>query len=139
MTTPLLAVRDLCVTSRATKLVDGVSFDIGRGEIFGLVGESGSGKTLTALALMRLLPPVLLATGAVRLDGRDVLAMSERDLRSVRGGQVGMIFQEPVAALNPVFSVGAQIRAAIRAHSAMTDRQAADRVVELLGKVGIPD
>ena len=139
MTSPLLAVRDLSVTFRAIRLVDSVSFDIGRGEVFGLVGESGSGKTLTALALMRLLLPALHATGSVELDGRNLLAMSERELRTVRGGQIGMIFQEPTAALNPVFTIDAQIRAAIRAHTAMTDRQAGERVIELLGKVGIPD
>jgi oligopeptide/dipeptide ABC transporter ATP-binding protein len=139
MTESLLAVRDLAVTMGATRLVDGVSFDIGKGEIFGLVGESGSGKTLTALALMRLLAPSLHPTGAIRLDGRDLLALSERDMRSVRGGQIGMIFQEPVAALNPVFTIEAQIAAALRAHTPMTRRAARTRVEALLAQVGLPD
>jgi len=139
MTPPFLSVADLVVSQGATRLVDGVSFDIGKGEIFGLVGESGSGKTLTALALMRLLAPPLQATGAIRLDGRDLLALSEREMRTVRGGQVGMIFQEPTAALNPVFTIEAQLAAALHAHTTLTAREARARVEQLLAQVGLPD
>jgi oligopeptide/dipeptide ABC transporter ATP-binding protein len=139
MAAPLLDVRDLTVTLGAARLVDGVSFDIGRGEIFGLVGESGSGKTLTALALMRLLVPFLRASGSVTFEGRDLLALSEREMRDVRGGRIGMIFQEPTAALNPVFSIGAQIEAAVSAHTRLRGRALRARAVELLAQVGIPD
>ncbi|MEZ5765042.1 MAG: ABC transporter ATP-binding protein [Xanthobacteraceae bacterium] len=139
----LLTVRDLQVTAgngnSQLTLVDGVSFDIAEGEIFGLVGESGSGKTMTALALIGLLPAVARASGIIRLGERELIGISEKEFRAVRGREIGMIFQEPVSALNPVFSLEAQIKAAVRAHSDMTDRQARDRAVELLGMVGIPD
>jgi peptide/nickel transport system ATP-binding protein len=134
----LLEVSDLSVSLGGVPLVSNVSFNIDRGEKFGLVGESGSGKTLLALALMRLLPRNIRATGTVRFDGRDLLALPDADMRRLRGVQIGMIFQEPVAALNPVFTLQSQMTAAIRAHAAMTRRQARDRAVELLTMVGIP-
>jgi len=135
----LLEVSDLSITLGDIPLVSNVSFNIGRGEKFGLVGESGSGKSLLALSLIRLLPHGIRASGRIRFDGRDLLEMSEAEMRRLRGVQIGMIFQEPVAALNPVFSIESQIIAAIRAHSAMSRRQARDRAVELLAMVGIPN
>ncbi len=120
-------------------LVTDVSFSIGRGEKFGLVGESGSGKSLLALSLIRLLPQGITATGSVRFDGRDLLAMPEAEMRRLRGAQIGMIFQEPVAALNPVFDLGSQMIAALRAHAPMSRRQARERAVHLLEMVGIAD
>ncbi len=120
-------------------LVTDISFDIARGETFGLVGESGSGKSLLALSLIRLLPDGITAAGSVRFDGRELLTLPEGEMRALRGSQIGMIFQEPVAALNPVFTIESQMVAAIRAHARLPRRAARDRAVELLGKVGIPD
>ena len=140
---PLLEVSDLRVTmivpGGEVTLVGDVSFGIGAGEKFGLVGESGSGKSLLALALIRLLPPGLCASGHVRFAGQDLLDLSDARMRRLRGAQIGMIFQDPVAALNPVFDVGAQMVAAIRAHAPLSRRRARQRAVELLGMVGIPD
>ncbi|MEM1384121.1 MAG: ABC transporter ATP-binding protein [Pseudomonadota bacterium] len=120
--------------------VNGVSFSLKPGELLGVVGESGSGKSVTMMSLLRLLPepPAEIVSGAVRLDGRDLLGLSQRDLRDVRGGQVGFIFQDPMTSLNPVFTVGYQLSEPLREHLGMTRREAADRAVELLELVGIP-
>ncbi len=139
----LLEVAGLTITLASpagpVPLVSDVSFSIAAGEKFGLVGESGSGKTMLALALMRLLPPGITATGTVRFAGLDLLALPEAEMHRLRGGQIGMIFQEPVAALNPVFTLEAQITVAVRAHAPMSQRRARDRATELLAMVGIPD
>jgi oligopeptide/dipeptide ABC transporter ATP-binding protein len=139
----LLDVTDLTVVHRRkagdVSLVDGVSFSVGRGEIFGLVGESGSGKSITALATIRLLAEGIRASGRILFEGRDLAALSEAEMRQVRGGKISMIFQEPTAALNPVFTIGSQIVAAIRAHAKVNKADAHHRAVELLRKVGIPD
>ena len=140
---PALIVDNLCLQLTADRggatLLSGVSFEINSGEIFGLVGESGSGKTLTALAVMRLLPPTIKATGKIMFEGKDLLAMPDRDIRGLRGSRMGMVFQEPVAALNPTFTIGVQLIAAIRAHHDMSRARARDRAVELLDMVGIPE
>jgi len=140
---PLLEVAGLTLTLTTalgpTPLVSDVGFTIARGGKFGLVGESGSGKSLLALSLIRLLPHGISAAGSVRFEGRDLLALPDPAMHALRGAQIGMIFQEPVAALNPVFSIGSQITAAIRAHAAMPQRRARERAVELLSMVGIPD
>ncbi len=140
---PALAVENLCLQLTADRggaaLLSGVSFEIQTGEIFGLVGESGSGKTLTALAVMRLLPPTIKATGKIMFEGRDLLALPEREIRTLRGSRMGMVFQEPVAALNPTFTIGVQLIAAIRAHHKLPKSKARDRAVELLDMVGIPE
>ena len=137
---PVLEVTDLSVRGAGgVVLVDRVSFRIAAGEVFGLVGESGSGKTLTALAVIQLLPSGLAAEGSVRLRGTELLGLSERAMGGVRGRQVSMIFQEPVTALNPTFTVGSQIVAAVRAHRDLSRRAARVRAVELLDQVGIPD
>jgi peptide/nickel transport system ATP-binding protein len=133
----LLSVRDLSVSIGAAQPVDGVSFEIAKGESFALLGESGCGKSMTALALMRLLPNAArIAGGAVEFAGADLLARTEADMRDVRGGRIGMIFQEPATSLNPVLTVGAQIEEALRLHAGGDARA---RVVELLAAVGIPD
>jgi oligopeptide/dipeptide ABC transporter ATP-binding protein len=143
MGSPALTVENLCLQMSAERggapLLSGVSFEIESGEIFGLVGESGSGKTLTALAVMRLLPPAIKATGRIMFEGMDLLALPERQIRTLRGGRMGMVFQEPVAALNPVFTIGAQMISAVRAHHKLSKSKARDRAVELLDMVGIPE
>ncbi|HJO37841.1 MAG: ABC transporter ATP-binding protein [Vicinamibacterales bacterium] len=120
--------------------VDDVSFAVHAGETLGLVGESGSGKSVTALSIMRLVEsPGRIAAGAIRLRGRNLLAISEREMREVRGGEIALIFQEPMTALNPVFSIGSQVAEALLAHKCVDRRGARDAVVELLESVRIPD
>ncbi|MFN3883878.1 MAG: dipeptide ABC transporter ATP-binding protein [Rhodocyclaceae bacterium] len=133
----LLTVRDLTVAIGAARPVERVSFEIAAGETFALVGESGCGKSLTALALMRLLPEAArIAAGSVHLGGTDLFALPEFRMREVRGGRIGMIFQEPSTSLNPVMTIGSQIGEALRLHGGSAQTQ---RVVELLAAVGIPD
>src|SRR5712691_4399778 len=141
---PLLEVRDLRTSffleGGEARAVDGVSFALDAGRVLGLVGESGCGKSVTALSLMRLVPPPgRIVGGEVRLDGRDLLGLPERDMRAVRGAGLAMIFQEPMTALNPVFTVGSQIAEAVRLHRPVSRREAWRRAVELLDEVGIPE
>ncbi len=121
--------------------VDGVSFDIARGETLALVGESGCGKSLTSLALLRLLPPPgeILSGSEIRLDGEDILALKAPALRAIRGGRIGMIFQDPMTSLNPVLTVGSQVAEAITAHERVGRQQVRERVLALFDEVGIPD
>ncbi|KVE32569.1 ABC transporter ATP-binding protein [Burkholderia sp. TSV86] len=132
---PLLEVRDLRVSFGAHDAVRGISFDIAAGETLALVGESGSGKSATALALMRLLPEPARASGSLRFDARELLALPERDARDVRGRQISMIFQEPMTSLNPVLTIGAQIVETLRAHEPLSKAAASARAVELLDLV----
>ena len=139
----LLRVADLRVAiARAEdeiRPVDGVEFSIDAGETFALLGESGCGKSMTALALARLLPDAgRIAGGSVTLGGDDLLALPESAMRRVRGGRIGMIFQEPSTSLNPVMTVGAQIAEALAHHGVRGDA-ARDEAVRLLEAVGIPD
>src|SRR6266581_1457244 len=141
---PLLEVVDLRVeiaTARGlVRPVDGVSFTVGAGETFALLGESGCGKSMTALSLLRLLPPGgRIGGGAVRFAGRDLLALPESEMRVVRGGGLAMIFQEPATSLNPVLTVGAQIGEVLIRHAGMAAAGAAKRGRDLLDAVGIPD
>jgi oligopeptide/dipeptide ABC transporter ATP-binding protein len=120
--------------------VDDLSFTLREGETLGLVGESGSGKSVTALSIMRLVqPPGRITRGRILFKGRDLLALSEAEMRRVRGAEIGLIFQEPMTALNPVFTVGDQIRETLLVHGRATRREAALRAVELLEAVRIPD
>lgn len=138
MSETLLSVRDLAVRIGPVQPVSGVSFDIAAGDTFALLGESGCGKSMTALALMRLLPPqARIESGAVNFAGHDVLATPEAGMRELRGGGMAMIFQEPATSLNPVMTVGRQIGEALRLHGG--DAGDTARVVELLEAVGIPD
>jgi peptide/nickel transport system ATP-binding protein len=140
----LLDVSDLCVdfvTEEGTvHAVDGVTFSVDRGEIVAVVGESGSGKSVTAMTLMGLTrSPNARFEGSATLDGRELVTASDEELRSVRGKEIAMIFQDPMTSLDPVYRIGDQIVEQIRAHDrAITKQAAMDRVVELLTRVGIP-
>jgi oligopeptide transport system ATP-binding protein len=141
----LLAVDDLRVhlfTSRGVvRAVDGVSFSVEPGKSLGIVGESGCGKTMTALAMMRLIPspPARIVSGRISFDGQDVVTMDAARLRALRGGDIAMIYQDPMTSLNPVFKVGEQIAEAVRLHRRDGNRAAWLRAVEMLRVVGIPD
>jgi peptide/nickel transport system ATP-binding protein len=145
MSTPLLSVRDLTVTlnpgRRALVAVDGVSFDIKSGEILALVGESGCGKSKTAEALLGLIPESLGKVTASRIDlvGRDLRQLSERSWRQVRGREITMVFQEPLTALDPVFTVGGQMTAVLRRHRAVGRGAAREAAAGMLRDVGIAD
>ena len=121
--------------------VDGVSFRVDAGETVGVVGEPGCGKSVTALSILRLIrPPGRIEKGsAIRFEGNDLLALGERDMQHVRGNRIAMVFQEPMTALNPVFTVGDQIAEVARIHAGMSRREAAAKAVEMLQLVGIPD
>jgi len=144
MPPPLLRVRDLVTSFRTdadvVRAVDGVSFDVPEGATVGLGGESGCGKSVTSLSILRLVPepPVKIESGTIELRGRDLRALSEREMRDVRGNQISMIFQEPITSLNPVYTVGAQIVEAIRLHRKTSRREAHFRAVQMLRLVGIP-
>jgi oligopeptide transport system ATP-binding protein len=146
MTEPLLRIDALRVDfptdDGVVHAVDGVSFDVFPGEIVAVVGESGSGKSVTAMSILRLLrePPARVSAEALTFRGRDLRALSRAELRKVRGGPVGMIFQDPMTALNPVMTVGDQIAEAVLLHQSGRDRKAARRrALDLLGMVGMPD
>jgi peptide/nickel transport system ATP-binding protein len=126
--------------SGVARAVDGVSFSVGTGETIGLVGESGCGKSVTALSVLRLVrPPGRIEPGSrILFEGRDLVTLDERQLRAVRGARIAMIFQEPMTALNPVFTVGEQIAEVVRIHSKTSRREAWQRAVEMLQIVGIP-
>ncbi|TFZ06411.1 ABC transporter ATP-binding protein [Ramlibacter henchirensis] len=140
---PLLEVRDLTVelqTQRGpARAVRDVSFTLERGATLGLVGESGCGKTITAMALMGLLPENARVTGSIRLEGRELVGLPERQLCDIRGDRIGMVFQEPMTALNPVHTVGRQVAEPLRLHRGLTGAAARKQVIALLDRVGIPD
>jgi oligopeptide/dipeptide ABC transporter ATP-binding protein len=141
--TTLLAVDDLRVHfwtgSGTVHAVNGISFEIGAGETLGIVGESGCGKSVTALALLGLLPRAgRVRSGTARFDGRDLLRLNRRTLRRVRGRQIAMIFQDPMTSLNPVLTIGRQLREPLETHFGMNRRAATARAAELLDRVGIP-
>ena len=143
MADPLLSVRDLAtritLESGDVRAIEEVSFDLDRGRTLGIVGESGCGKSLTALSVMGLLsPPLKVEAGEVRFEGKNLLALSENEMRKVRGNRISMVFQEPMTSLNPVFKVGDQIGEVVRVHRGATRRQAREKAVEMLFKVGIP-
>jgi len=122
------------------RAVDGVSFYLDRGELLGLVGESGCGKSITALSIMRLVaPPGKIVTGEILFDGRDLLKLSNREMRDVRGDDIAMIFQDPMTSLNPVFTVGEQIAEALRLHRKLSRTDARKAAVEAMREVSIPD
>ncbi|MET0793450.1 MAG: ABC transporter ATP-binding protein [Polyangiaceae bacterium] len=140
-TEPLLSIRDLKVDfdtdSGAVPAVRGVDLEIAAGETVALVGESGCGKSVTAMSIMRL-TSARISAAQLRFQGRDLQALSEPEMRSIRGGQVGMIFQEPMTSLNPVFSIGRQIEEVLLLHQQLGARAARAQALELLQRVGIP-
>jgi microcin C transport system ATP-binding protein len=135
---PLLELDRLSVAFGDTVAVDNVTFAIGQGERIALVGESGSGKTVTALAILRLLRDAQV-TGAIRLEGEDLLGKSERAMQGLRGSRIAMIFQEPMTALNPLFTIGEQIAETIVAHEGVSPQQGRARAVELLARTGVTE
>jgi ABC-type dipeptide/oligopeptide/nickel transport system ATPase component len=140
----ILSVRDLTariVSRRHTvEAVKGITFDIRRGEAVGFVGESGCGKSVTARTIMRLAPEGMRVelAGSVHFDGRDLLTMSEPEMRAVRGRHIAMVFQDPMTSLNPVTTIGAQIEDVLRRHAGLHRSAARERAIELLDQVGIP-
>ncbi|MEV0322939.1 ABC transporter ATP-binding protein [Streptomyces sp. NPDC050658] len=142
MTRPVLSVRDLSVSfrsdTRTVHAVDRLSYDVAAGEVLAVVGESGCGKSVTAMAVMGLLPPTAHIDGSVRLGGREIAGASEKELGKVRGKDIAMIFQEPMTSLNPVLTIGRQIGEVLRRHQGLSKKEARAHAVELLDLVGIP-
>ncbi|UFZ06495.1 ABC transporter ATP-binding protein [Bradyrhizobium ontarionense] len=141
---PLLEVENLQVHFRTptgiNRAVDGVSFDVNPGETLAIVGESGCGKSVTSMSMMRLIPePPGKIAGSIRLEGRELLKLSDREMRQLRGNDISMIFQEPMTSLNPVLTVGRQIGETLRLHQGLDQKQAEARAVEMLTLVGIPE
>jgi peptide/nickel transport system ATP-binding protein len=143
MAEPLLEIRDLVTEFRTdqgtVRAVDGVSFEIPRRGTVGVVGESGCGKSVTALSIMRLVaPPGRVASGQIKYGGKDLRALSEAEMRAIRGNRIAMIFQEPMTSLNPVFTVGDQVGEAVRLHQKKSRAEARRVAIEMFHKVGIP-
>jgi oligopeptide/dipeptide ABC transporter ATP-binding protein len=144
MTTPLLELENLhtffYTDTGVARAVDGVSFAVGVGETVGVVGESGCGKSVTALSILRLVrPPGRIESGSVmRFEGTDLMALDESEMQHVRGNRIAMVFQEPMTALNPVFTIGDQIGEVARVHAGMNKREALAKAIEMLKLVGIP-
>ncbi|MBC9984886.1 MULTISPECIES: ABC transporter ATP-binding protein [Haloferax] len=141
---PLLSVENLRTSfytdKEVIRAVDGISFDIFRGETVGIVGESGSGKSVTARSIMRLVEkPGRIENGRIMYDGEDLLDKSAKQMRSIRGGSIAMVFQDPLTSLNPVYTVGNQIKEALRLHRGLSGSAATKEAIELLEAVGIPD
>jgi len=140
---PLLQIDGLQVhypgDDAPVRAVDGVDFSLRRGETYALVGESGCGKSATALSILRLVDPGQIVGGRILFEGQDLLRLTEKQMRSVRGGRIGMVFQEAAAALNPVMRVGSQVTEALRAHRKMSRREAWQQAVEMLARVALSD
>ena len=145
MSEPLLNVKNLkthfYTDDGVARAVDGISFFLKKGETLGLVGESGCGKSVTSLSIMRLIPepPGQIAEGTIHFKGRDLLKLSEGEMRKVRGNDIAMVFQEPMTSLNPVFTCGFQIDEAVMLHQGLERQAAREKTVEMLHRVGIPD
>jgi len=142
-TAPLLEVSDLHVSFPSEEgridAVRGVNYTVSDGEVLAIVGESGSGKSVSSLAVIGLLPDQARVRGSIRLRGKELLGMDDRQLSTLRGSRISMVFQDPLSALTPVYRIGDQIAEALLAHGKMSNKQAAERAVELLDLVGIPD
>ncbi len=140
---PLIAVTDLRVQLNTPRgpadAVRGVSFALERGETLGLVGESGCGKSITALALLGLVPERAVVTGSIRFDGEELVGSSDGDLCKLRGNRIGIVFQEPMTALNPLHTIGRQVAEPLRLHQGLSAAAARKEAIALLGRVGLPD
>ena len=140
----VLEIKDLktyfYTTDGIVKAVDGINLSVKRGSILGIVGESGCGKSMTAMSILNLVPqpPGKIVSGEILYEGKDILKLKEPEMRAIRGAKISMIFQEPMTALNPVFTVGEQIAEALRVHKGMNRREAMDKAAELLSLVNIP-
>lgn len=135
----VLEVRDLEVSFGPTKILRGVSFDLEAGQTLGVVGESGCGKSMTGFAIMGMLQaPGKITAGSIKLDGREIVGLPEKELREIRGEQIALVMQDPFTSLNPMMRIGDQIGEALRLHQGMNKKQAWDRAVEMLEMVGVP-
>ena len=134
-----LEVTDLVVRIDGRPVVDGVSFEVPDGSRLGLIGESGSGKSLTALAVLGLLPDGATASGSIRWNGTELIGMPDRELARLRGDEIGIVFQEPRTALNPIRTVGRQIAESIRIHEGIGRREARERAIQEAARVRLPD
>jgi peptide/nickel transport system ATP-binding protein len=134
-----LEVRDLAIEIGGRRVVDGVSFDVPDGARIGLIGESGSGKSMTAMAILGLLPEGAVASGSVRWAGRELLGLPDRELATLRGDEIGIVFQEPRTALNPIRTIGRQIAESARIHEKLGRRAAQERAVQEAERVFLPD
>ncbi len=134
-----LEVEDLVIRIDDRVVVDGISFTVPDGARLGLIGESGSGKSLTALAVLGLLPEGAVATGSIRWNGTELVGMPDRDLAKLRGDEIGIVFQEPRTALNPIRTIGRQIAESIRIHEGLGRREARSRAIEQAALVRLPD
>jgi len=144
MVAPILKVEDLKthfeLREGTLKAVDGISFSLAPDEVLCIVGESGSGKSVTALSILRLInPPGHIVEGRIRYRDKDLLGLSEREMQKIRGDRIGMVFQDPMTSLNPVFTIGEQIAEGLREHLNLAKKEAQDRAVDLLRSVGIPN
>ncbi|MCR2813518.1 ABC transporter ATP-binding protein [Microbacterium sp. zg.Y1090] len=134
-----LQVQDLVIELGGRRVVDGVSFEVPDSARVGLIGESGSGKSLTALAIMGLLPDAATVEGSIRWNGRELVGLPDRELAQLRGDEIGIVFQEPRTALNPIRTVGRQISESVRIHEGVTRREAKSRAVAEARRVALPD
>ncbi len=141
----LLNINSLCTyfktRSGIAKAVDGISLEIQKGEVLGIVGESGCGKSVLALSILRLLamPPAYFAGGEILFNGKDLIKFTDNEIRAIRGDRISMIFQEPMSALNPVYTIGNQLSEVFKVHHKSTKKQAMEKSLDILTKVGIPD
>jgi len=140
---PVLEVRDLHVTfptpDGPVRAVRGIDLTLRRGEVLGIVGESGSGKSVTSTAILGLLPSTAQVTGSIRLDGEELLGKGDKAMSAIRGARISMVFQDPLSAFTPVYTVGQQIAETVLIHRGGSKAEARARAVELLGLVGIPE
>jgi ABC-type dipeptide/oligopeptide/nickel transport system ATPase component len=135
----LLKVQGLTISFQQNEVVKNVSFEVEQGEIFGLVGQSGAGKSMTGRAIIRLLPPTAKVSGRIFFKGHDLLSLSEKEMRKIRGNEITLIQQDPVASLNPVFKIRDQITDVIKLHLKLDDKEAINRARNLFTEVGIPN